>query len=167
VQAVTESVLLHASSWCPFNTQNISHCKHPVYNAEQGVNSAGFTCQDMQVPGPANTIVQAGRASPASHLHMQIRRQTDRYACACSKLPDLAAITLYQSKHSSSLSSGVIHLMLPALNVAAKCFDVVHLTADGILTALQVLQPAHQPHLSAAACSYFVCIAVNSYARMT
>ena len=91
----------------------------------------------------------------------------EKQACACSKLPDLAAITLYQSKHSSSLCSGVIHLMLPALNVAAKCFDVVHITADGILTALQVLQPAHQPHLSAVAHSYFVCIAVSAYARMT
>ncbi len=64
------------------------------------------------------------------HIHTDANRQ------ACSKLPDLAAITLYQSKHSSSLSSSVIHLMLPALDVAAKCFNVVHLTADGILTAL-------------------------------
>ena len=59
-----------------------------------------------------------------------------------AQVPDLATITLNKSKHSRSLSPGVVHLVLPPLNVASQRLHVVHLATDGIVTALQVLQPA-------------------------
>lgn len=57
-------------------------------------------------------------------------------------LPDFATIALDESQHCGSLSTSIIHLVLPSLDAASQRLHLLQLTANGTLAALQMLQPA-------------------------